>query len=111
MPAGKLRDRITFQAASQVADGGGGFETAWLDQFTVWGQLMVGSVRERLEAGRLEASATAILRIRWSNQALQIKADWRAVIRGQTYNIRQLPEDPTRKRQWVDIQIETGVAS
>jgi SPP1 family predicted phage head-tail adaptor len=111
MTAGQLRDRALFQAEELVPDGGGGSMLEWVDKFTVRARLMPGTVAERLQAGALQASAQAMLRVRLSSDTEQIRADWRVVIKGATYNIRQHPEDPYRTRQWLDMLIERGVAT
>lgn len=109
--ANDLRDRATFEKQIEVPDGGGGHELQWVAQFEVAGQLMPGSVAERLEAGRLEASATAVLRIRNNAQTRTIKPDWRVIIDGTAHAIRSPAIDPHRRRQWLDLTVVSGVAT
>lgn len=96
MPAGRLRERATFQEEVRTPDGGG-YDLAWADRFTVPARLMIGSVNERLEAGRLEASGRAILRVRYSPQARLIKPAWRVIIDGVAYQILAFPRTRTAR--------------
>lgn len=109
MPIGRLRDRVTFRSPNNVADGAGGHTRGWSEEFTVWGQLMPGTGAERREAGRLQSSVPAILRVRQTANALTITTGWQAVIGGVEHQVRAIV-DPDRRRRWLELTLERGIA-
>lgn len=108
--AGQMNRRVTFQQEVAVADAGGGREHAWSGGFTVWGQFMPESGRERLEAGRLEAALAGVLRVRSSIQARTITASHRVLIDGAAHQIRSIA-NPDQRRRFIEFVVERGVAT
>lgn len=108
--AGQFRDRAAFQAEQKVADGGGGSTVAWQTQFTVWAHLIPQRSREQIEAGRLESSTLATLRVRYSSDTAQITSEWRAVVDAVPYNIIAVSQ-PDRRQRIVEMSVERGVAT
>lgn len=107
--AGLMRDRITFQQEREEPIGGGGYELNWHTAATVWGQLAPERGSERVEAGRMEASVGAVLRVRYSADTAAITAGWRALIDGEPYNIRSVTQ-PDRRNRIIEMTVERGVA-
>jgi SPP1 family predicted phage head-tail adaptor len=78
--AGQLKDRITFQARSNVSDDYGNEVTGpWTDQFTVSARVTASPGRETVTAQRLQGINPVDVWVRWSSQTAQIQTEWRAV--------------------------------
>jgi len=101
--AGQLRERVTFQARSQVSDEYGNEVTGpWTDQFTVAANIRPARGREEVLAQRLQGVRPTEIEVRWSSQTVQIQPDWRAVNArkpSEVYNIHDI-RDPDGKRAW-----------
>ena len=110
MRAGNLRERVTFQRATTGDDGYGNVITGWADLVTVWADVRETLGRERVEAGRIEAAATATVRVRASAVTRGLTAADRLVARGWTWNIRSVVPIGN-KRAALDILVERGVAA
>lgn len=116
MRAGELKERFRFERRRDTSpDGGDGlgtFEGDWEPQFTVSAKLQFRRGGEDVLAARLAGTQPAILTIRVSRQAWEIRPDWRCVNdrTGEAFNIR---EEPTlnRDRDGLEMLIERGVNS
>ena len=75
-----------------------------------WGDLRVMPGKDRLEAGRMEGSAVATLRLRYSAEARAITAADRVVARGFAWAITSDPVDPDGTRRAIEMTLERGVA-
>ena len=107
--AGQFRDRVTFQVQVEVPDGGGGVALTWQTVAEVWGRYMPERGRERVAAGRLEASVEGVLHVRGSPDTAAITPGHRAVIGGVSCNIRSVT-NPDRRGHIIEMTIEEGVA-
>lgn len=110
MTAGKMRERVTFQRVTTGDDGYGNVVTGWVDHLTVWADMRETTGKERVDAGRVEDSNTATLRIRASAASRALTAADRVTARGETWNIRSIVET-SNKRRMLDVLIERGVAT
>lgn len=110
MPAGPLNQRVAFTRPTRTDDGAGGVDIASVLQFTVWGQLIPERGKEALEAGRVQSSSMATIRVRSSSLTRQIDTDWTAVIAGASYQIRSIANIDQR-REYLDLVAELGVAT
>lgn len=118
--AGRYRDRVALErkaapdGASADENGldryGNPVSTEWSEVFTLWGNLREATGKERLAAGRLEAPATATLRVRRSENALLITAEDRVRARGHVWAITAAPIDPDGRRQDLEFTLERGGA-
>jgi SPP1 family predicted phage head-tail adaptor len=108
--AGRLNRRATFSRQDRADDGGGGVQLDWTPFLTVWAALMPERGKEALEAGRLQTSSMATLRIRYSSEALTIDASCKVTIDGDDYQIRSIA-DTGQKRKFLDLVLEKGVAN
>lgn len=69
MPAGRMRDRVTFRRRAATDDGYGNVQSgAWADLLTVWADMLERLGGERLAAGALEAPRMATVRVRRSTE-------------------------------------------
>ena len=88
MRAGLLRDLVQFQQELNVDNDYGGRTVTWQDIFQLRGDLRQERGREALEAGRLEPSNLALLTVRYDRMlSSQIVPGWRAVVRGENWQI------------------------
>ncbi|WP_245594952.1 phage head closure protein [Gemmobacter nectariphilus] len=108
--AGSLRDRITVQRAVEGDDGYGNKVVGWADHLTLWANVRETTGKERVDAGRVEASRTATIRIRASSASREISEKHRLIARGKIWNIRSIAE-VGNDRAMLDILCETGVAA
>lgn len=97
MSAGRLRERVTFQSMTEGDDGYGNTVTDWADiekspgvSLTVWADIRETLGKERVDAGRVEDSNTATLRIRASLATRALTAANRVMMRGEAWNIRSV---------------------
>lgn len=110
MRAGNLNERVTFQRATAGDDGYGNAIVAWADHLTVWADVRETMGKERVDAGRIEASGTATVRIRASDAARALTAADRMVARGSIWNIRSVAP-VGNDRAMLDLLCERGVAA
>lgn len=112
MTAGRLRHRIAFQKEEQVSDGGGGWTTEWVTQFTVAARLRPLRGGETVMAGRLEARQPYVITVRQSADTLSIKPQWRAVNArtDEVMAIRSIA-DMEESGAFLDILTEAGVGT
>lgn len=104
--AGDLRTRVTFQQLTETDDGYGGVTRAWSSGTVVHCHYRAQSGREQVEAGRIEAAASAVLRARAKSiTALAVDESWRCLIDSVTWNIRSVVPFGQRG-EWMDIVID-----
>ena len=129
MQAGKLRDRVTVQRKVGVAAPGeptgttdefgnpipatdefGNVDATFDDLFTVWADVRETTGKERLAAGRLEASRTATIRVRSTAMTKTISASDRLLARGAAWNILSAIA-VGRDNAMIEFLCETGGAT
>lgn len=108
--AGALSERVTFQRATRGDDGYGNVVVGWADHLTVWADVRETTGKERVDAGRIEASATATVRVRASGATRALTAADRMAARGETWNIRSIVPVGS-DRSMLDLLVERGVAA
>ncbi|MEH7827110.1 phage head closure protein [Gemmobacter denitrificans] len=110
MNAGRLRERVTIQRQTSGDDGYGNTVTGWADHMTVWADVRETPGKERVDAGRVEASKTATIRIRASSDSRALTEADRVSARGKVWNIRSVVE-VGNDRAMLDLLCEAGAAS
>jgi SPP1 family predicted phage head-tail adaptor len=113
MRAGDLRDRITLQRVTRIADEMGGQQEDWSDLATVWACVRPVGGRDRLDAMRLGAAGEYRITIRWradaAGQPYYTTAD-RLIWCGRQYAVRNVqPLGP--RGTWLEILVAEGVPS
>ncbi len=106
---GKADQRITFQRFAATADGIGGTTQAWANLAsvpTVWAKVTPRIGNERMEDGRMNASATATFAVRYRSDITELD---RIVWRGECWNIRRVMRK-SGANLWLEIDAERGVA-
>lgn len=109
VPAGRLNQRVTFQAPTQTDDAGGGHSVAWGGDLTVWGAFFPERGRERVEGGRLQAALGGRLVVRRSSATDAITEGHRVLIGGEPYQIRSKADEEQRRAEYT-FTVEKGVA-
>lgn len=106
-----MKDRIgVFRRAAPVLDQYGQAQAAWTSIGTFWAHVSEMTGREREEAGTLEASGMAIIKLRASTLTKTITEADRVVARGRTWNIRSAIE-VGNNNDTIEILAERGVAA
>lgn len=109
MTAGTMDRRCLFERRDTTSDAYGNVSAGgWVALATVWGSLSEKPGREAVNAGRLESSALASLRIRDSAAARGITAADRVTIDGRLYAIRDAR--PPQRSGMIELVVERGVA-
>ncbi|MEM8822041.1 MAG: phage head closure protein [Pseudomonadota bacterium] len=75
----------------------------------IWANIRETVGKERVEAGRIEATGTATMRIRGSNFSRTITEADAVFARGRLWNIRSIVQVDDRGA-WLDMLLEKGVA-
>lgn len=107
--AGKLDQRITFQARALDTDYAGGFVETWHDLPNapkVWAQVTPRLGREAMDQGRMNATQMATFTVR---QRADVSESCRIIWRDEAWNIRRVLRKSPRA-QYLEIDAERGVA-
>lgn len=91
--AGKLRDRVTVQAATATTNTLGEAVLTWTDTATVWASVEGVSAREALAAGQQNVTVTHKVRMRY---LFGLTQSMRFAWRGRTLEIVSLLEHGNR---------------
>ncbi|MDO5658294.1 MAG: phage head closure protein [Paracoccus sp. (in: a-proteobacteria)] len=91
MDAGKLDRRVLFQSKRRVETPAGGWTDGWTDEFTVWAQVKPLRGGETVMQARMAAKNPVIVIVRASSQTRRIEHNWRVMIDGSPYEIRETP--------------------
>lgn len=112
--ARNFREPVRFQRKSSdgTRDDFGNLSGEWAELLSARGWLRETPGKERIEAGRLEASATATLRLRVTptGPAWQITAGDRVEARGHLWKIASAPIDPEGRGTIIEFILERGGA-
>lgn len=105
-----LRETVTFQRQATSDDGYGNATGAWATLFTRRGRLISLRGNEKVEAGRLEASYSHVLKVRADSGTETLTTADQAVIDGVAYQIRSI-DNADRRDRYLTMDVERGVAS
>lgn len=98
--------RATFQQPVESRDDDGQIVQGHEDQFIDRVNIRFLRGGERVMAERLESRTPVIIAIRNSLRARQITSEWRALIDGRIYEMKEDPR-PTENRRDLEILAET----
>lgn len=108
------REPVLFErkGGDGLRDELGNLPGEWEPLLSARGWLRETRGKERIEAGRLEASATATLRLKVSptGPAWQITAADRVSVRGHIWSIVSAPIDPEGRGTVIEFTLERGGA-
>jgi head-tail adaptor len=113
--AGALRYRLKFSERDSVEDEYGNIGLAWVDRFTVSGNITAKVGGESVDAARLAGRQPVIISVRRTPDTRQITTDWKAteVESGTELNIRTAIDPFIGDSQhglWLELIAESGVA-
>ena len=105
--ASRLRKRVTLQSLSLTADGGGGAARGWQDVATLWAEVVPLRGAESLQAEKVTAEITHLLRLRYRSD---VTPDKRLLLGGRALNIRAVLNVGERGRE-LEVYCEEGAAT
>lgn len=110
MSAGKLSERVAFDAEQLTPDGYGGEDRAWVEQHACAAEFRYQRGQEAVAAGGLTGTATFKVKVRScaASRAITTEYRMRDTRRGISFNIREV--DAITDRAFVWIVAENGVA-
>lgn len=88
----RLDTMTLFQSPVQSRDEDGQIVQGWADEFSAWANVIYKRGTESAEQARMMSQRPVVLTIRASSLSRRVTSEWRAVIDGRVYDIR---EDPT----------------
>lgn len=106
MQAGRLTKRATFQKPKKGRNEDGQVITDYPDQFTVWCNVKRLRGGEAVLQARLASRTPAILTVRKSPDTAQITSEWRAVIDGKVYDVKEDAAE-TDNRLYLEMLVES----
>lgn len=89
--AGRLDQRVTFQQAVTFRDPDGMLIQGWQDRLTLWCHVRYLRGSEAVMQARLVSRAPVILTLRASAAPRAITSEWRAVIGGVIFDLKEDP--------------------
>lgn len=109
--AQELRHRVAFDKRSAVDDGAGNKRGNFQERFKHWAAVRSRGGSEGVVAQRLEGKNVLGVYLRSNPQTRAIENDWRMrdVRTGQTYAVKIV--DAVTDRNWVYVEVQTGVAA
>ena len=109
--AADLIHRVAFDRRVDADDGYGNTVGAWQEQFQVRAGYTHLRGGEQVMASRLQGQHPQVIMVRSSPDTRSVTTEWRArdVRTGTEFNIRDIT--PTEDRMWVDILVQSGVAT
>lgn len=117
MPAGALRESVTFQRQSEGAgDGAGNYGSAFADltgAIGIWAELTPLKYGETVLAEGVQGRRLYRVRMRWDTVLAGLKVTDRMVdnTSGVVFNVKSPPVNPDQKRKYLELFAETGGAS
>lgn len=111
--ARQLRQRVTIQSKTQVADGMGGFTETWSAGDDLWAMWTPLRGSERVQGMRIQPNiiVKAVIRFRGNDDgAPYYSAEDRVVYKGRTYNITAIM-DVDGMGDWLEVMLTEGAPS
>jgi SPP1 family predicted phage head-tail adaptor len=105
MNVGALNKKIELQAATQTADGMGGFSEAYSTQYTAWSAIWPTSANEQKQAMQTDMIISHRIRIRYRSGVL---SSWRIKYKTRYFNIVSII-NPNEKNEMLDIMAKESV--
>lgn len=111
MPGSRQFDELAVfeqQTFSALTDAYGNNTETWPELLSEWCLFRETPGRERVQAGAMEATATATLLIRYSAAAATLTARDRVTVRGTTWQIKSAPIQRTGRPKLLEFIVERG---
>ncbi|NGO63953.1 phage head closure protein [Rhizobium daejeonense] len=109
MPAGSLKERVSFAVRNEQDDGYGNTVAGWVEQFQDAAEYTHLRGGESVIAARLENRHPQIIRVRSSSRTRRVTADWRITDAraGAEFAVKDVTASTDGK--WIDFLCERGV--
>ena len=107
MQAGDLSERAAFQSAIESRDADGQIVQGWQDAFSAWANVKYLRGGEAVMQARMQSRTPAVLTIRDSSEARQVTSEWRAVIGGRMFEVKEDPR-PTPDLGFLEMLAEVS---
>lgn len=105
-----MRARVVFERSVTAPDGAGGQSVGWGVVYSCRGKFTPERGRERLAAGRVEASLAGVLRIRSCAKARDVNEADRVRIDDELYQIRSI-SNPDQRNKYLEMSVERGTGT
>lgn len=105
-----MRARVVFERSTTAPDGAGGQSLIWSELYACRGKFTPERGRERLAAGRLEASLAGVLRVRGSIAARGLTEEDRVLVDEVVYQIRSIA-NPDQRNRYLEMSVERGTGT
>lgn len=105
MDASALSSRVTFQSPIHWRDADGQQQHGWRPEFREWVKVHYLRGGESVMASRMQSRNPAILTVRASRQAERITSEWRALVNGKAFEVKEDPR-PTPDRAFYEMLAE-----
>jgi SPP1 family predicted phage head-tail adaptor len=92
---GVMRQRLSLEAAVELADDSGALQTTWSPLGEIWGQIIPASSGDRFVADRQEETITHRVLIRWRSD---MQSGMRFRLGGRTFLVRSAFDPDERQR-------------
>ena len=86
-----LDHRAEFSLRESIEDDMGGVVHGWEDRFTLWAHIRYLRGSEAVMQARLVSKAPVIITVRRSAQSVGITSEWRAVVGGVIFDLKEDP--------------------
>lgn len=110
MAAGGMRARVVFERSVTAPDGAGGQSVGWSELYACRGHYRPERGRERIEAGRMEASLAGVLRVRSCIAARDVGEADRVLIDDVVFQIRST-SNPDQHNRYLEMSVERGTGT
>lgn len=106
----RLLERASFQQRVEAPDGFGNMVGAWTDRFDDRVGVLYLRGSEAVLAARLEGRQPIVVTVRVSERTNLVTPDWRVIINGTPYNVREPLRPTDQRRRTYEFLAESGVA-
>lgn len=103
MGVGKYRHRIIIQRPAAVVDASGGPTQTWVDFWTCWAELQIGSGREYFGAKKANAKLAGLIKIRY---VPGLDSTMRVVYNDRTFQILGPPVNVGGRNREIELQVK-----
>lgn len=107
MKTGDLKKRATLRAPVEDRDADGQIVQSFADRGVVWAHLRPLRGGEAVMQARMQSRSPAIVTVRRSTITTPITSEWRVIIDGRDYAVREDPRE-TDDRAFLEFLVEAG---
>lgn len=105
METGDLTKRALFRAPVKATDANGKRIIEYADRFKFWTNVRHLRGGESVMQSRLASKSPAILTVRAATETRQITSEWRVVVNGGLFNLKEDPRE-TQDGAFLEVLVE-----